>query len=195
MRPRETSIRSGKIRRTGRNVEIPYVLARSGRVFVVLRGPVPSCTFVSRFSVRGQRGPNVLRFDGTVGRERLQSGTYLIGLRTAASSVRWKLLTVSRDAVRPVRRSAAPIVRACAEPTALAVLVSSEISGTPGKRREALSPNASAAPQPRPSVLPFVGVEEAIGELPTAAGVLLVLLLLSSVAGITAIVVRFLRAS
>jgi hypothetical protein len=192
------SIRPGKVRRSGRGVAIGYVLARSGRVFVVLRGPVPDCAIVSRFSVHGKRGSNALRFNGTVGRKRLETGTYLIGLRTASGQVRWKLLAVADDAVRPVRRPAAPVVRACAEPAVVAVLVSSEISSAPTSRTAAPPPTAQSHPidqSPRPSVLPFVGVEDAVDQLPAAAGPLLLVLLVGSLAAVGAFVVRFLRAS
>jgi hypothetical protein len=196
-RPRDSSIRPGKVRRSGRGVAIGYALARSGRVFVVLRGPVPDCAIVSRFSVHGKRGSNAVRFNGTVGRKRLETGTYLIGLRTASSPVRWKLLAVADDAVRPVRRPAAPVVRACTEPAVVAVLVSSEISSAPMSRTAAPPPAAESRPvgqSPRPSVLPFVGVEDAVDQLPAAAGPLLLVLLVGSLAAVGAFVVRFLRA-
>lgn len=201
-RQRETSIRSGQVRRTGRSIELEYFLARSGRVFVVLRGPVPSCTVSSRFSVRGQRGSNVLRFNGKVGRTRLATGTYLIGLRTAASSMRWKLIAVAPRAVRPVRRAAEPVVRACA---AQAMVVHNEIAADRGSAKaNGLPPRSSDRAQsppsppslrdhPRPSVLPFVGVEEAVGELPSAAAAIVLVLLLASLMGIGVFVVRFLR--
>ena len=138
-----------------------------------------------------------MRFNGTVGRKRLETGTYLIGLRTASGPVRWKLLAVADDAVRPVRRPAAPVVRACAKPAVVAVLVSSEISSAP-MSRTAPPPPAESRPidqSPRPSVLPFVGVEDAVDQLPAAAGLLLLVLLVGSLAAVGAFVVRFLRAS
>ncbi len=195
--PRDSSIRAGKVRRSGRGVAIGYALARSGRVYVVLRGPIPDCAIVSRFSVHGKRGANALRFNRTVGRKRLDAGTYLIGLRTASGPVRWKLLAVADDAVRPVRRPAAPVARACTEPSVVAVLVSSETSSAPASNT-AVPPaveSGSIAQSPRPRVLPFVGVEEAVDQLPAAAGPVLLVLLVGSLAAVGAFVVRFLRAS
>ena len=196
-RPHDSSIRPGKVRRSGRGVAIGYTLARSGRVYVVLRGPVPDCAIVSRFSVHGKRGSNALHFNGTVGRKRLGAGTYLIGLRTASGPVRWKLLAVTDEAVRPVRRPAAPVARACTKPAVVAVLVSSETSSAP-MSRAAPPPTVEPGPvdqSPRPQVLPFVGVEDAVDQLPAAAGPLLLVLLVGSLAAVGAFVVRFLRAS
>ena len=191
-RHRDTSISSFGVRRTGRSIEIDYVLARRGRVAVILRGPVPLCTIVSRFSVQGKRGPNVLRFDGTVGRRRLETGTYLIGLR-AAGSVRWKLLAVTDRAVRPVRRPAAPVVRACSAPADDRLLVASDIPADSRDPTARTGAPSSRENDPTPSVLPFAGVEDAVSELPGAAGAILLVLLFGSLAGIVAFVVRFLR--
>ena len=199
--PSRAPIRPGKVRRAGRDVSIGYGLARAGRVFVVVRGPVPDCAVVSRFSVRGERGANALRFNGKVGRKRLKSGSYLIGLRTSGSTVRWTLLAVTDDAVRPVRKPAAPAVLACTAPVLSALLVSSEVSssGTASSPPRAAAPPTAEPPSldetPRASVLPFAGVEDAVGELPAAAGPLLLLLLLGSLAAVGTFVVRFLRAS
>jgi hypothetical protein len=173
-------------------------------VFIVLRGPTPNCTVATRFSVRGQRGSNVLRFNGKIGRTRLETGTYLIGLRTSTSSMRWKLVAVAPRVVRPVRRAAGPVVRACA---AQAMLVSNEIAADRGSAGgNGLPPRASARPQsppsspslqdhPRPSVLPFVGVEGAVDELPGAAAAIVLVLVLASLLGMAAFVVRFIRAT
>ena len=196
-RPHDSSIRPGKVRRSGRAVAIGYTLARSARVYVVLRGPVPDCAIVSRFSVHGKRGSNTLRFNGTVGRKRLGAGTYLLGLRPASGPVRWKLLAVADDAVRPVRSPAAPVARACTRPAVVSVLVSSETSSAP-MSRAAPPPTVEPGPvdqSPRPRVLPFVGVEEAVDQLPAAAGPLLLVLLAGSLAAVGVFVVRFLRAS
>lgn len=46
-----------------------------------VRGPAPSCEIVGRFSVRGHRGTNRVRFAGRVGRRTLRPGTYRITAR------------------------------------------------------------------------------------------------------------------
>jgi hypothetical protein len=51
-------------------------------VVFVVRGPAPSCRVIGRFSVRGHRGRNLVRFKGRIGRRELPNGTYRITAKT-----------------------------------------------------------------------------------------------------------------
>lgn len=84
---RITGIRARRARTTkqGRNraARITFTLNRPGRVVFVVRGPAPSCRVAGRFSVRGDRGVNHVRFTGRIGGRELPYGTYRITARTS----------------------------------------------------------------------------------------------------------------
>jgi hypothetical protein len=69
-----------------RAARITFTLSRPGRVLFVVRGPAPSCRVAGRFSVRGDRGVNHVRFTGRVGRRELPDGTYRVTARTRGSA-------------------------------------------------------------------------------------------------------------
>jgi len=79
-----TGIRARRLRVAGRNraARITFTLSRPGRVLFVVRGPAPSCQVAGRFTVRGERGVNHVRFTGRVGRRELPFGTYRVTART-----------------------------------------------------------------------------------------------------------------
>jgi hypothetical protein len=82
--PRVTGIQARHLRVAGRNraARITFMLSRPGRVLFVVRGPAPSCQVAGRFTVRGDRGVNHVRFTGRVGRRELPSGTYRVSAKT-----------------------------------------------------------------------------------------------------------------
>jgi hypothetical protein len=73
-------IKPGTKRRATR---ITFRLSAPTRVVFVVRGPAPSCDVVGRFTVRGHRGTNRIRFTGRVGRTTLGPGTYRVTARPA----------------------------------------------------------------------------------------------------------------
>ena len=75
-----TAIRARRVTRK-RVARITFTLDRRSRVFFVVRGPAPSCRVAGRFSVRGDRGVNHVRFAGKVGRRKLSVGTYRVTAR------------------------------------------------------------------------------------------------------------------
>ena len=81
-----TGIRARRVRvaKQGRKraARITFTLNRPGRVLFVVRGPAPSCRVAGRFSVRGDRGVNHVRFTGRVGRRSLPYGTYRVTATT-----------------------------------------------------------------------------------------------------------------
>jgi hypothetical protein len=66
-----------------RATRITFRLSAPTRVVFVVRGPAPSCEVVGRFTVRGHRGENRIRFTGRVGRTMLGPGTYRVTARPA----------------------------------------------------------------------------------------------------------------
>lgn len=81
---RVIGIRARRVRvaRQKRAARITFTLNRPGRVLFVVRGPAPSCGVAGRFTVRGDRGINHVRFTGRVGRRELPDGTYRVTART-----------------------------------------------------------------------------------------------------------------
>ena len=69
-------------RRTARRVSVrlAFTLPRAGRIFLVVRGPAPSCRLAGVIPVRGRRGANTVYFAGRVHGRRLEPGLYLISL-------------------------------------------------------------------------------------------------------------------
>lgn len=66
-----------------RATRITFRLSAATRVVFFVRGPAPSCEVVGRFTVRGHRGENRIRFTGRVGRTMLGPGTYRVTARPA----------------------------------------------------------------------------------------------------------------
>ena len=83
-----TGIRARRAHVTSRKraARITFRLSRPARVLFVVRGPAPSCRVAGRFSVRGDRGVNHVRFTGKVGRRELPDGTYRVTARTRGSA-------------------------------------------------------------------------------------------------------------
>lgn len=79
IRARSRRVTRGKHRKAAR---ITFTLSAPGRVVFVVRGPAPSCGIAGRFSFRGHRGANQVRFTGRVGRRNLPYGKYRITART-----------------------------------------------------------------------------------------------------------------
>jgi hypothetical protein len=64
-------------------VRLAFTLTKAQRLFLIVRGPVPSCQVVGVIPVRGHRGVNKLTFAGRAGGRNLRPGSYLLSLSTA----------------------------------------------------------------------------------------------------------------
>jgi hypothetical protein len=62
------------------SVRLAFTLRQAGRIFLVVRGPAPSCRVAGVIPVRGRRGANTVYFAGRVHGRRLEPGLYLISL-------------------------------------------------------------------------------------------------------------------
>ena len=62
------------------SVQLDFTLARTARLFLIVRGPTPSCKTVGFISVTGRKGHNTVAFAGRVQGHRLEPGVYLISL-------------------------------------------------------------------------------------------------------------------
>jgi hypothetical protein len=62
------------------SVRLDFTLARAARLFLIVRGPAPSCQAVGFIPVKGRKGHNTVAFAGRVQGHRLGPGVYLISL-------------------------------------------------------------------------------------------------------------------
>jgi hypothetical protein len=185
-------------------VTVRFALASARRVLVIVRGPLPSCYSTARFAVRGRRGVNALRFNGTVGKRHLRDGSYLVGLRPAGSStVRWAAVHVGPRGAQPLpRRIVRPALDQCSSATANRALLLARLDWTPpaaggtaGADKTKVQPPqpVERAPVPEAAVLPFSGIEEAVSDLPPALGYFLIAVIGGSLLGLGFYVLHFIR--
>jgi hypothetical protein len=85
--PRATTPRALEARRLKMrsrvSVQLRFSLPKADRIFLIVRGPTPSCRIVGYIPVRGRKGVNKVAFVGRVNGRRLEPGTYLISLSTS----------------------------------------------------------------------------------------------------------------
>jgi hypothetical protein len=62
------------------SVRLGFTLRKADRVFLIVRGPAPSCRVAGYIPVRGRKGANTVVFAGRVHGHRLEPGVYLISL-------------------------------------------------------------------------------------------------------------------
>ena len=62
------------------SVRLAFTLPKADRVFLIVRGPAPSCRIAGYIPVRGRKGANQVAFAGRVHGRRLEPGIYLISL-------------------------------------------------------------------------------------------------------------------
>jgi len=64
------------------SVRLAFLLPKADRLFVIVRGPAPSCRIAGYIPVRGHKGANTVFFAGRVHGRRLERGVYLLSLST-----------------------------------------------------------------------------------------------------------------
>ena len=64
------------------SVRLAFLLPKADRLFVIVRGPAPSCGIAGYIPVRGHKGANTVFFAGRVHGRRLEPGVYLLSLST-----------------------------------------------------------------------------------------------------------------
>jgi hypothetical protein len=60
------------------SVRLEFTLPEAKRVFLIVRGPAPSCRIVGVIPFRGRKGENAASFAGRVGERTLEPGIYLL---------------------------------------------------------------------------------------------------------------------
>ena len=94
-----------------------FSVAAAGRVFVVVRGPLPSCRVLGSVPLRARSGANTFDFAGRLRGETLPPGDYLVNVSTSRlpepDDVVAAVRVVSERRVVPLRKSVAET--ACVE--------------------------------------------------------------------------------
>jgi hypothetical protein len=143
-------------------VRIEFTLDAPQRLFLVVRGPSPSCRTVGVVAIRGRAGENAVRFAGRVGDRRLDPGVYLLTL----SDTRSVEPGAEAEAVRVVSpRRTVPLTASEREPTCASRAESGVLTHLPSSDRR--SPDrAEAAPEARPAapLRPPVNVPHTAGQ-------------------------------
>jgi outer membrane biosynthesis protein TonB len=67
-------------------VRLEFKLPEAKRVFVILRGPAPSCRVAGVIPVRGHEGTNTVHFAGRAGGRALRPGTYALSISNTRHS-------------------------------------------------------------------------------------------------------------
>lgn len=134
-------------------VRLDFALPAARRLYLVVRGPFPSCRAVGAIPVRGRAGENTVRFAGRIGSRRLDPGVYVLTLapsRTAPAGP-------SSEVVRVVSpRRTVPL------PETAAIPACEPSSRTLDRVAQFLRSEASSAPPPSatPSATPAAVVLE-----------------------------------
>lgn len=96
------------------SVRLAFVLPKADRIFLIVRGPAPSCQVAGYIPVRGHKGANTVFFAGRVHGRRLEPGVYLVSL----STTRRLDPAAATEYVRVVsRRSSVPLPERAHEPS------------------------------------------------------------------------------
>jgi hypothetical protein len=155
-------------------VRLDFTLPEAQRLFLVVRGPSPSCRVVGVVPIRGRAGENTVRFSGRVPDGRLDPGVYLLTL----SETREVAPDAEAEAVRVVSpRRTVPLPESEREPTCEAEpiattsfvrLLSSEATspdgsatGSEGRPSAPLRPPVNVPAVVEPEALPVTIVADA----------------------------------
>jgi hypothetical protein len=196
-------------------VRLRFALPAAQRLFLIVRGPAPSCRIAGVIPLRGRRGANTAYFAGRVPGRRLEPGLYRLSL----STTRHPQPTAPATAVRVVSaRRSVPVDR----PGLLASCTPAQAYADDGTRRVLIAETSSRRQRPTASVAglpaaPTQGGAHSDGDDEVVAGGLLpgpgeagdgsggglesfaaigVLLLVASLLfGMVTLVTRFLRGS
>lgn len=96
---RERPLEASAERRRNRvAVRLEFALPKAQPLFLIVRGPAPSCRVVGVVPIRGQAGENVVRFAGRVRERVLDPGVYLLTI----SPTRHLVPTAESEPVRVV---------------------------------------------------------------------------------------------
>ena len=152
------------------SVRLAFVLPKADRIFLIVRGPAPSCEIAGYIPVRGRKGTNRVYFAGRVHGRRLDPGVYLISL----SPNRRLVPGAPTEYVRVVsKRRAQPLPDSARKPScrAATTLAAATTDGIAVAEAAPSPPSPAARPGPARPAAQVSGDEEdegAAGLVPEA---------------------------
>ena len=148
--PRQLEARRLKTR--GRvSVRLAFTLPKAERIFVIVRGPAPSCEIAGYIPVRGRKGSNKVAFAGRVHGRRLDPGVYLLSL----SPNRRLVPGAATEYVRVVSpRRSLPVPDSARKPTCTDASVSATDTTTSTLLAGAQPPRTEPTVRPAPAKTP-----------------------------------------
>ncbi|HWL32163.1 MAG TPA: hypothetical protein VNP89_01050 [Gaiellaceae bacterium] len=194
------------------SVRLAFTLPKADRVFLIVRGPAPSCRIAGYIPVRGRKGANQVAFAGRVHGRRLEPGIYLISLSPnrrlvpGAATEYVRVVSPRRslplaDAAR--KPSCSEVVALAADPTARILVAEAQQSpATPAARPAPQRPAVKAVPDDKDDeeasgFMPdagVLGVATGDGDEPFVA-IAVLTLIAGLLAAMVALVTRFVRGS
>lgn len=145
--------------RAGVAVRLAFTLAGPRPLFLVVRGPEPSCAVVGALPIRGRAGENVVRFAGRIRTRVLEPGVYVLTVapdrRAAPGADSQRVRVVSPRRTVPLdeslpERACAPAATTTAFRTALLL----RTEATRSARERATTPPRPSAPLRPPTTVP-----------------------------------------
>jgi hypothetical protein len=200
------------------SVLLRFALPAAGKLFLVVRGPAPSCRVAGVVPVRGRKGTNRLFFSGRVQGRRLEPGLYQLSLSTSrrpqpaapATTVRVVSPRRSVPVTTPAGRSACAPVQAFFDDGATRILRAEALHQQQQQAPIAEPAGTSKAPLRPPlradgiangedeeisGLVPDPVSGSADGGLESFAAIVVLLIVASLLLGMVALVARFLRGS
>ena len=220
-RPKSTTRSRGLAAKTHKtktrvSVRLRFALPAAARLFLIVRGPVPSCRVAGVIPLRGRKGVNTLYFAGRVHGRRLGAGLYQLSLSTTrrpqpgapATAVRVVSARRAVPVTKPVRLPACAVAQAYFDDGTRRVLVIETKQQRPTATLAAV-PKAPLRPPLNGGVadgddegiagfLPTpgsVGGDSADSGLEAFAAIAVLVIVATLLLGMVALVARFLRGS
>jgi hypothetical protein len=132
---------------------LAFTLSKAQRLFLIVRGPAPSCQVVGVIPVRGHRGVNKVTFAGRAKGRNLRPGSYLLSL----STVRQPLPSAPTTLVTVVsKRRSVPAKAGAPRPTCVAAQARATSPSYPLWDREGARPGLNGAGTARGGVVSSV---------------------------------------
>jgi hypothetical protein len=202
------------------SVRLRFSLPAAGRLFLIVRGPAPSCRVAGVVPLRGRRGANTVYFAGRVHGRRLEPGLYRLSLSTSrrpqagapATAVRVVSARRSVPVQRPGLLASCTPAQAYPDDGTRRFLVAetvgrqqqrptASVAGLPSVRLQPPKQGGSTADgddELAGGLVPVPGQDagdSAGGGLESFAAVVVLLIVASLLFGMIALVTRFLRGS
>jgi hypothetical protein len=99
------------------SVRLRFALPAAARLFLIVRGPAPSCRVAGVIPLRGRRGANTVYFAGRVHGRRLEPGVYRLSLsatrRPQAGAPATTVRVVSARRSVPLAKARASLLASC----------------------------------------------------------------------------------